>query len=156
MTFAWSVFSCIWTEHEDLLLILPYAVRTQKIKTRKNPVFAHFSRSGIYRKYALVCYNHHDECYILSFLDTYLEPSQTSNYWMPLAIFAKIAILDARQGSEYVSIWIFYKYIRMLLLTWMTVQLLFFKILLYIKFLIVSDNVLSLSFDEFTEINFGG
>ena len=33
-SFFWSLFSCIWTEY-------------RKIRTRKNTVFGHFSRSGI-------------------------------------------------------------------------------------------------------------
>ena len=31
--FFWSVFSCIWTDHEDLLRKYPYSVRIQEIMT---------------------------------------------------------------------------------------------------------------------------
>ena len=35
-SFFWSIFYCIWAEY-------------RKIRTRKNSVFGHFSRSGNYR-----------------------------------------------------------------------------------------------------------
>ena len=40
-SYFWFVFSCIRTEYGDLL------VRIQKIRTRNNSVFGHFSRSEI-------------------------------------------------------------------------------------------------------------
>ena len=47
--FFWSVFPCIRTKYGDLQSKSPYSVRilTRKIRTRKNSVFGHFSRSAI-------------------------------------------------------------------------------------------------------------
>ena len=47
-SFFWSVFSCIRTKYGDLLRKSPYSVRNRKIRTRKNSVFGHFSRSGTF------------------------------------------------------------------------------------------------------------
>ena len=42
----WSVFSCIRTEYGDLRRFTVFQSKYRKIRTRKNFVFAHFSRSG--------------------------------------------------------------------------------------------------------------
>ena len=42
--FFWSLFSRIWTEYGELLRKLPYS-ECGKIRTRKNSVSGHFSRS---------------------------------------------------------------------------------------------------------------
>ena len=46
-SFFWSRFSRIWTEYGygEMRSISPYSVRMRKIRTRKNSVFRHFSRS---------------------------------------------------------------------------------------------------------------
>ena len=41
-SFFWSLFSCIWTEYGDLLRI---QYKYKKLRTGKNSVFGHFSRS---------------------------------------------------------------------------------------------------------------
>ena len=41
-SFFWSLFSCIWTKYKDLIRKSLYSFQ---IRTRKNPVFGHFSRS---------------------------------------------------------------------------------------------------------------
>ena len=46
LSFFWSVFSCIRTEYGDLPLNLRIQYKYRKIRTRKNSIFGHFSRSG--------------------------------------------------------------------------------------------------------------
>ena len=43
--FFWSVFSCIWTEYEDLLRIFPYLVRMRENADQKSSKHEYFSRS---------------------------------------------------------------------------------------------------------------
>ena len=45
-SFFLSVFSRIWIEYGEILRISPYSVRMREIRTRKNSVFGHFSRSA--------------------------------------------------------------------------------------------------------------
>ena len=47
-SFFWSVFSRIRTEFGEILHISLYSVRIREIRTRKNSVFEHFSRSESY------------------------------------------------------------------------------------------------------------
>ena len=54
-SFSWSVFSCIWTEYGDLRSKSPYSVRIQEIRTRKDSLFGHFSRSDVIIQFAAVC-----------------------------------------------------------------------------------------------------
>ena len=44
--FFWSLFSRIQTEHTEIRSTFPYSVQVWKIRTRKNSVSGHFSRSG--------------------------------------------------------------------------------------------------------------
>ena len=44
-SFFWSVFSSIWTEYVNLRIKSEY----REIRTIKNPVFGHFSRSEHYQ-----------------------------------------------------------------------------------------------------------
>ena len=45
-SFFWLVYSCIRTVYGDLLVNLCIQSESGKIRTRKNSVFGHFSRSG--------------------------------------------------------------------------------------------------------------
>ena len=51
-SFSWSVFSRMWTEYGEILRIQP---ECGKIRTRKNSVFGHFSRSACYRIINIDC-----------------------------------------------------------------------------------------------------
>ena len=45
--FFWSVFSCIWAEYGNLLSPSTGKYEYRKIRSRKNSVFRHFSRSDV-------------------------------------------------------------------------------------------------------------
>ena len=47
-SFFWSIFSRIRTEYGEIRSISPYSVRIREIRTSKNSVFGHFSRSDRY------------------------------------------------------------------------------------------------------------
>ena len=49
-SFFWSVFPCVWTEYRDLHVNLRIQSKYRKIRTRKNSVFGHFSRSAMNNK----------------------------------------------------------------------------------------------------------
>ena len=54
-SFFWSVFTYIWTEYGDLLRKSPCSVQMQKIRSRKNSVFGHFSRSSCIQNKTFTC-----------------------------------------------------------------------------------------------------
>ena len=49
-SFFWSVFSCIQLNTEKYVVSLRIQSECGKIRTRRNPVFGHFSRSGVIKQ----------------------------------------------------------------------------------------------------------
>ena len=80
-SYFWSLFSCIRTEYAEILVSLCIKSECGKIRTRKNCVFRHFSRSARVA-YTLTCLK--SKC-IMSFA----KKSKRTQKSMSLKIFFK-------------------------------------------------------------------